>query len=46
MLRDGQAYRDLGGTYFEHLNADRLTRYYTKRLAALGYAVTLTKCAA
>jgi transposase len=46
VLRDGQAYRDLGGTYFEHLHADRLTRYYTKRLAALGYAVTLTKCAA
>jgi transposase len=26
VLRDGQAYRDLGGTYFEHLHADRLTR--------------------
>src|SRR5439155_125356 len=46
VLRDGQPYRELGGDYFEHLNADRLTRYHTKRLAALGYAVTLTKCAA
>src|SRR5438552_18843506 len=26
--------------------SDRLTRYHTKRLAALGYAVTLTKRAA
>jgi hypothetical protein len=46
VLRDGQPYRELGGDYFERLNADRLTRYHTKRLAALGYAVTLTKCAA
>jgi transposase len=46
ILRDGQAYRELGGSDFDHLHADRLTRYYTKRLAALGYAVTLTKCAA
>jgi hypothetical protein len=34
------------GVVFKRLNADRLTRYHTKRLAALGYAVTLTKCAA
>ena len=46
LLRDGASYRELGGDYFDHLNADRLTRYHTKRLAALGYAVTLTKCAA
>jgi len=46
VLRDGQSYREVGGDYFERLNADRLTRYHTKRLAALGYAVTLTKCAA
>jgi len=46
VLRDGVSYRELGGTYFDRLNADRLTRYHTKRLAALGYAVTLTKCAA
>ena len=46
VLRDGVAYRELGGDYFDHLNADRLTRYHTKRLAALGYLVTLTKRAA
>jgi transposase len=46
VLRDGQSYREVGGDYFDRLNADRLTRYHTKRLAALGYAVTLTKCAA
>jgi hypothetical protein len=38
--RDGQAYRELGGGNFDRLNTDRLTRYHTKRLAALGYAVT------
>ena len=46
VLRDGVSYRELGGDYFERRNADRLTRYHTKRLAALGYAVSLTKCAA
>jgi len=46
VLRDGQPYRELGGDYFERLNADRLTRYHTKRRAALGFTVTLTKCAA
>ena len=46
VLRNGQSYRELGSDHFDRLNADRLTRYHTKRLAALGYAVTLTKCAA
>jgi hypothetical protein len=46
VLRDGVSYRELGGDYFDQLNVQRLTRYHTKRLAALGYAVTLTKCAA
>jgi transposase len=46
VLRDGQSYRELGSDYFDHLNAQRLTRYHTKRLAALGYVVTLTKSAA
>jgi hypothetical protein len=46
VLWDNQSYRKLGGNYFDRLNADRLTRYRTKRLAALGYAVTLTPRAA
>jgi hypothetical protein len=40
VLRDGASYRELGGHYFDHLNAQRLTRYHTQRLAALGYEVT------
>ena len=35
-----------GGDYFDHLNAERLTRYHTQRLAALCYKITLTKSAA
>jgi uncharacterized protein with PIN domain len=27
VLRDGQSYRELGSDYFDHLNAERLTRY-------------------
>ena len=46
VLRDRVSYRELGGDYFDHLNAQRLTRYHTPRLAALGYTVTLTKSAA
>jgi transposase len=46
VLRDGQSYRELGGDYFDRLSIDRLTRYHTERLAALGYAVTLRKSAA
>jgi len=46
VLRDGVSYRELGGDYFDRLNTDRLTRYHTERLAALGYAVSLTKRAA
>jgi transposase len=44
--RDGQSYRELGGDYFDRMSTDRLARYHTRRLAALGYAVTLTPCAA
>jgi transposase len=36
VLRAGQTYRELGGDYFDQLNAQRLTRYHTQRLAALG----------
>jgi transposase len=46
LLRDGQSYRELGSDYFDRLNTERLTRYHTKRLAALGYTVTLAKHAA
>jgi hypothetical protein len=53
LLRTGELARrvkaaltELGGDYFDRLNTDRLRRYHTKRLAALGYAVTLRKSAA
>jgi transposase len=45
VLRDGRSYRELEGDYFDRLSIDRLTRY-TRRHAALGYAVTLRKSAA
>jgi hypothetical protein len=43
---DGQSYRELGSDYFDRLNTECLTRYHTKRLAALGYTLTLAKHAA
>jgi hypothetical protein len=46
VLRNGQSYCELGGHYFDRLNTERLTRYHTKRLTALGYTVTLAKDAA
>jgi transposase len=46
LLRDGQSYRELGSDYFDRLNTECLTRYHTKRLAALGYTLTLAKHAA
>jgi len=41
MLRDRLPYRELGLDDFERLNADRLTRYHTKKLKSLGFEVTL-----
>ena len=36
------AYHELGATYFDTLDRERLTRHTVKRLEALGYAVILT----
>ncbi len=41
LLKSGRPYADLGSDFFDHLHAQRLTRYYTKRLEGLGYSVTL-----
>jgi hypothetical protein len=41
VLRDRIPYRELGLGYFERLNADRRTRYHTKKLRSLGFDVTL-----
>jgi transposase len=42
ILRDRQPYRELGGDYFDRLDAARLERYHVTRLKQLGYEVTLT----
>jgi hypothetical protein len=37
MLATGADYHDLGPDYFARLNPERLTRYYVKKLQALGH---------
>jgi hypothetical protein len=46
MLKKGTTYAHLGGDFFDRLEPERLTRYYVKRLEALGHKVTLQTCAA
>jgi len=41
MLKDGRCYQDLGGSYFDRLNPERLARYLVRRLERLGLKVTL-----
>jgi transposase len=43
LLKNGQAYQDLGRDYFEKLNEDRVKRHLVNRLEKLGYTVTLQK---
>ena len=43
LLKNGQAYQDLGRDYFEKLNEDRVKRQLVHRLEKLGYTVTLQK---
>jgi transposase len=43
LLKNGQAYRDLGPQHFEKLNEDRVKRHLVHRLEKLGYTVTLQK---
>lgn len=43
MLKDNKPYQDLGGDYFDQLDADRIEHRAIQRLEQLGYAVTLTK---
>ena len=40
--RDRRPYADLGGDYFDRLDAERVERHHVRRLNALGYSVTLT----
>jgi transposase len=41
ILRDGVDYRDLGPHHFDQLSPQQLTRYFVRRLEALGHTVTL-----
>ena len=41
ILKDGRSYQDLGGSYFDRLDPQRLTRYLVRRLERLGLKVTL-----
>jgi hypothetical protein len=45
MLRDGTLYQDLGATYFERQDKDRITNRLLMRLAALGVEVEIKKAA-
>lgn len=46
MLKARTTYADLGGDFLDHLEPDRLRRYYVKRLERLGYKVALQSCIA
>lgn len=41
MLKYDTEYRDLGGDYFDKLNAARLIRHHVRRLESLGMSVTI-----
>jgi transposase len=45
MLKTGQGYHELGGTYLEQINKDRLQRYFVKRLQRLGLTVSVAPAA-
>ena len=46
MLKKRASYAELGGDFFDRLEPQRLTRYYVKRLEALGHKVSLQICVA
>jgi transposase len=46
ILRDGVAYRELGGQHFERLDRTKVTQRLVKRLRDLGYHVQLEEVAA
>jgi hypothetical protein len=41
MLRDKEPYSDLGATYFEALDKERIAKAAVRRLEGLGYTVIL-----
>lgn len=43
ILKEGAEYKELGATWFDHINPEKLTRYLVRRLEALGHKVILEK---
>jgi len=41
VIRSGRPFEDLGPTYFDRRDADRVTKRLTRRLEDLGYDVVL-----
>jgi transposase len=41
ILKEDVNYKELGGDYFEHLNEEKSTKYFIKRLEKFGYEVVL-----
>ncbi len=46
VLKRRTTYADLGGDFFDRLEPERLTRYFVRRLEALGHKVTLESAVA
>jgi transposase len=42
ILKEDVEYKELGGDYFDHLNEEKVKRYFVSRLAKMGYDVKLT----
>lgn len=45
MLKNGVSYKELGGDYLDKRRKEKITKSYVKRLASLGYQVTLSAVA-
>lgn len=45
IIRDGVAYRELGGDYFQRLERPRIAKQLVRRLSQLGYEVTIAPAA-
>jgi hypothetical protein len=43
IIRDGVAYQEAGGSYFDRLHPDRSARRLMRRLQQIGFEVTLTR---
>ncbi len=45
ILKNGVSYKELGGDYLDKRRKEKITKSYVKRLASLGYQVTLSEVA-